>query len=302
MPFSTKSFSFRVLNIDKDIVSERRRKDMKKRFVFIVSFILVVGFSTQALAQFTPEELADRAKWEKLLQDANIVGQEQLGGEEAVTKPWVLNMEADGVEFRAIWKNPMGRMKGFLESWKWEIAAYRLDKLLGLNMVPPTVEKRFEGNLGSCQLWIEDTFTLKTQQEDNIKKPSYKVFPWNRALFIQRAWDNLIYNTDRHQNQYLITQDWRMLLIDHSRSFATTRASTRRLIYDEKYVEGPFLMKELPRTLYENIKALTAEAIQGAVGDYLTAEEIDAVLLRRDLIIAWVDKRIKELGEDKVLY
>lgn len=74
------------------------------------------------------------------------------------------------------------------------------------------------------------------------------------------------------------------------------------MIYDEKFNEGPRLMKELPRTLYENIKTLTAEKIKGVVEDYLTDSEIEAVLLRRDLIVTWVEKRIKELGEDKVLY
>lgn len=275
---------------------------MRKKIIFIISIVLAVGFSTQAVAQFTPEELAEREKWEKLLQDADVVGQEQMGGKEAVTEPWVLELELDGVKFRAIWKNPLGRMKGFLESWKWEIAAYRIDKLLGLNMVPVTVEKRFRNDRGSCQLWIEDTFTLKDKEEKKLKTPSYKVFPWNRALFKQRAWDNLIYNEDRHQNQFLITLDWRMLLIDHSRSFATSKRSTKRMIYDEKFNEGPRLMKELPRTLYENIKTLTAEKIKGVVEDYLTDSEIEAVLLRRDLIVTWVEKRIKELGEDKVLY
>lgn len=275
---------------------------MRKKIIFIISIVLAVGFSTQAVAQFTPEELAEREKWEKLLQDADVVGQEQMGGKEAVTEPWVLDLELDGVKFRAIWKNPLGRMKGFLESWKWEIAAYRIDKLLGLNMVPVTVEKRFRNDRGSCQLWIEDTFTLKDKEEKKLKTPSYKVFPWNRALFKQRAWDNLIYNEDRHQNQFLITLDWRMLLIDHSRSFATSKRSTKRMIYDEKFNEGPRLMKELPRTLYENIKTLTAEKIKGVVEDYLTDSEIEAVLLRRDLIVIWMEKRIKELGEDKVLY
>lgn len=275
---------------------------MKNRIVFIIFFILVVGFSTQAVAQFTPEELAQRAKWEKLLQEAEVVGQEQMGGKEAVTEPWVLELEIDDIEFRAIWKNPLGRVKGFLESWKWEIAAYRIDKLIGLNMVPVTVEKRFQGDLGSCQLWIEDTDTLKKQKDEDIKKLSYQVYPWNLSLFKQRAWDNLIYNTDRHLNQYLVTQDWRMLLIDHSRSFATSKKSTKQLIYDEKYKEGPFLMKQLPRTLYENIKALTAEKIRSVVGDYLNEKEIEAVMLRKDLIVAWVEKRIEEMGEDKVLY
>ena len=275
---------------------------MKKGLLFVFFFILVVGFTSQAVAQFTEEELAEREKWEKMLQEAEVVGQTQLGGREAVTEPWVLDLEADGVKFRAIWKNPLGRVKGYLESWKWEIAAYRLDKLLGINMVPVTVEKRFQGDLGSCQLWIEDTFTLKDKEEKKMQTPSYKVFYWNRALYIQRAWDNLIFNEDRHQNQYLITQDWRMLLIDHSRSFATSKKSLKSLIFYEKYKEGPRLMKELPRTLYENIKGLTAENIRGAVGDYLTDAEINAVLARRDLVVAWVENYIKEMGEDKVLY
>lgn len=276
---------------------------MRKKIIFIISIILVIGFSTQAVAQFTTEELAGREKWEKLLKEADIVGQEQMKGSEAVTEPWVLDLEIDGIKFRAIWKNPLGRVKGFLESWKWEIAAYRIDKLLGLNMVPVTVERRFQGNLGSCQLWIEDTFTLKVKEQKKLKTPSYRVFNWNRALFKQRAWDNLIYNEDRHQNQFLITEgDWHMLLIDHSRSFATSKKSTTRLIYYEKYKEGPRLMKELPRTLYENIKTLTAAKIKGVVGEYLKDKEIEAVLLRRDLIVAWVEKRIEEMGEDKVLY
>ena len=264
--------------------------------------ILITGFVSQALAQFTPEELAEREKWEKLLETAEIVGQTQLGGDEAVTEPWVLDLEQDGIKFRAIWKNPLGRVKGFLESWKWEIAAYQLDKFLGFNVVPPTVEKRFRNDLGSCQLWIEDTFTLKHKEENDIKTPSYKIFPWNRALYIQRAWDNLLDNEDRHQNQFLITQDWRMLLIDHSRSFGTSKKQTTRLIYDEKFNEGPRLMKQLPRELYEKIKVLTAEQIKGAVGDYLTDQEIDGVMKRRDLVVAWVENYIKEMGEDQVLY
>jgi hypothetical protein len=61
-------------------------------------------------------------------------------------------------------------------------------------------------------------------------------------------------------------------------------------------------MKEIPRELYVNLKTLNQEAIQSVVGEYLTEEEIEAVLKRRDLIIAWLDKQIKKEGEDKVLY
>ena len=277
---------------------------MKKRLILFVAMVIVLGFSLQSIAQFTKEELAEREKWEEFLKTAEIVGQDQpFEKREAVTDPWVLTLEKDGVTNDAIWKDVAGRQKGFFESWKWEIAAYRLDKHLGLNMVPPTVERRFKGNRGSCQLWITTMMSLKKKFEEKIKTPSYKVFYWNRAFYKQRAFDNLIANDDRHQNQYLITEDWRMILIDHSRSFRTSKKFTKKLIYDEKNKEGPtFIMKELPRALYEKIKSLNAEVIKNAVGEYLTDKEIEAMLVRKDLIVKWVEDRIKKMGEDKVLY
>ncbi len=272
--------------------------------IWVPLFLLVLtGFLIQSFAQFTPEEIAEREKWEQFLTEAEITASDQPWGErEAVTRPFRLTLEKDGIVKQAIWKNCEGRMKGFMENWKWEIAAYRLNKYLGLDMVPPTVEKRFQGDRGSCQILVDYEISLKQKYEQNIKTPSYKLFYWNRALYLQRAFDNLIANEDRHQNQFLITKDWRMILIDHSRSFRTSKKFTKKLIYDEKYHEGPRLMKELPKPVVEKLKALTPEIIKDVVGEYLTDEEIEAVLMRRDLIIKWLDKRIKKLGEDKVLY
>ena len=61
-------------------------------------------------------------------------------------------------------------------------------------------------------------------------------------------------------------------------------------------------MKELPRAFIERLKSLNFELIRDIVGEYLTDKEINAVLLRRDLILKVIDERIKKLGEDKVLY
>ena len=193
-------------------------------------------------------------------------------------------------------------MQGFIENWRWEIAAYRLDKYLELNMVPPTVERRFQGNRGSCQLWVKSEMDLRKKEREKMKVPSYKIFSYNRAIYLQRAFDNLICNEARHQGNVLITEDWRLILIDHSRSFRTDKKFTGKLIYDEEYEEGPRLMKELPRAFLEKIKSLNFERIKDIVGEYLTDNEIEAVLMRRDLIIKWLDNRIKIVGEDKVLY
>jgi len=276
---------------------------MRYKTPLFLFFVLLIAFSLPASAQFTSEETAEFEKWERFLEEAEIIEEDQPWGEkEAVTKPWLLTLEKDGITKQAVWKNAQGRMGGFIENWKWEIAAYQLSKALGLDMVPPTVEKRLHANRGSCQLFIDHMMTLKQRVEDDVKMPSYKVFNWNRALYLQRAFDNLIANEDRHQNQYLILEDWRMVLIDHSRSFRISKKFTTKLIYNEKYREGKRLMRELPRTFVEKLKTLDFASVKEAVGEYLTDKEIEAVLLRRDLILDWLKIFIEKQGEDKVLY
>jgi hypothetical protein len=193
-------------------------------------------------------------------------------------------------------------MGGFWEGWQYEIAAYRVDKLFGLGMVPPTVERRLDGNRGSCQYWVDDCISLRDKEDKRLKTPPIKVFGWNRATYLQRFFDNLIANEDRHKNQILITPDWRMILIDHSRSFRTSGKFTKSLLFSAKSGEGPMLMSELPRALVEKLKALDGAALRAAVGDTLSDEEIRAVLVRKDLILAEIDRLIRVNGEAKVLY
>ena len=275
-----------------------------KKGVLVLLAVVGLGFGSSLLAQFTAEEIAAFDKWEDFLRTAKVVAQVQLTGTLAVTSPWELTLEKDGVQRKALWKNVFGeRIRGFKETWKGEIAAYRLSRVLGLNMVPPTVEREFRGDRGSAQLWVDHWLTMEDVRNKKLNPPGPKVNAFFRDLFLQRAFDNLIYNIDRHLRNYLIMQDWRMILIDHSRTFGTGKKASTDLIYDEKYKEGPnFIMAELPRPFYDGLKALTAESVRTAVGEYLTDEEIAATLARRDLIIAWLDKRIKELGETKVLY
>ena len=276
---------------------------MKKALgVFLA--VVCLGAGSAVFGQLTLAEQGDYDKWEDFLKTAKVVSQEQLTGAEAVTSPWVLILEKDGVQHKALWKNVLGeRIGGFKETWKGEVAAYRLSRYLGLHMVPATVEREFQGDRGSCQIWVDSWNTMETIRKKKLNPAGIKANSFFRCLFLQRAFDNLISNEDRHQRNYLIMEDWRMILIDHSRSFRTTKKFTTKLIYDEKYKEGPnFIMAELPRTYVDAMKALTPEIIRTVVGEYLTDEEIAATMARRDLIIAWLDKRIAELGEIKVLY
>ncbi len=254
-----------------------------------------------AFAQFTPDELARRGQWEAYLRDADLTGSSQMKGSEAVTSPWKLTLKLGDVTGYGLWKNPEGRMGGFVEGWEYEVAAYLLDKHLGLGMVPPTIERRFRENRGSLQLWIPDCITLKQKEAKAARVPPARLQQWNRATYLQRAWDNLIANDDRHSNQILITADWRMILIDHSRSFRSSKKYFARLIYGEKGKEGVKLMSELPRAFVEKLKALSFDVVRGVVGPYLTDAEITAVLIRRDLILTEIDRLVRKNGEG-VLY
>jgi hypothetical protein len=279
---------------------------MKRRTLWVVGLAFVLVLAAQAYAQFTPEEVAEWPKWEEYLKTANIIGQEQLSGPGAVTNPWKLTLEKDNLKHLAIWKNAKGLMQGYVEGWDNEIAAYRIDQLLGLNMIPPTIERRFREDRGSLQLWADSMMSYDKYNHEKAKgktkMPSYKVFWFDRAVYLMRAFDNLISNEDRHANNILLTNDWRIILIDHSRSFRTSKKFTEQLIYTEKHPEGPKLMKELPRAFVDKLKGLTLESIRGALGEYLTDEQIRATLKRRDLILKEIDRLVKLNGLENTIY
>lgn len=61
-------------------------------------------------------------------------------------------------------------------------------------------------------------------------------------------------------------------------------------------------MRMLPRSFVEKLKLLDFDLIKQIVGEYLTRTETEAVLLRRDLIVAEIARLIAIHGEDDVLY
>jgi len=272
--------------------------------VSILMSLLALGLGRQALAQFTASEVAERPKWEEFLATAEIVKWEDIG--EGVTKPVKLFLKKGDVESKGVWKNPSGIQGGFLEGWQYEIAAYRIDKLLGLNMVPPTVEREFQGKKGSLQLWVTTKYSLLMMMEQHISIPEEFRESTDKMKYIVRFFDCLIANDDRTQQNLRYTEDWRTIVIDHSRSFRSSKEYVRRLVYGRngiKSAEGRVIMfRRVPRALVDKVRALDENKIHQAVGPYLTEEEIKAVMARQKLLLDEIAFMIKEQGEDKVLY
>jgi hypothetical protein len=257
------------------------------------------------LAQFRPEEIAERPAMEVFLRTAEIVKSEPVG--EGVTHPFRLTLKKDGREAKAFWKNPSGMMYGFLEGWQYEIAAYRLDALMGLNMIPVAVERDFKGKKGALSLWAENKYSLLKVMEQRIAIPQEYQERVEKGKWLTRAWDSLIANEDRTQQNVLYTEDWRTILIDHSRAFRSTKEFTERLMFGANGIKkteqgNPLLFRRLPRWFVEKLKGLSFESIRAAVGETLTDREIRSVLARRDLLLTEIDGMIRAQGEAAVLY
>lgn len=277
-----------------------------KRLVLIALTVLAAAAAPlTALAQFLPEEIAQRPAQEEFLRTAEIVKAEPIG--EGVTKPYKLTLRKDGVEAAAAWKNPKGLQQGYLEGWQYEIAAYRLDKLIGLNMIPPAVERDYNGQPGALVWWAKNKYSLLKVMENNIPIPAEAKTRVDDMKYLTRAWDSLVANEDRTQQNVLYTEDWRTIIFDHSRAFRSSGEFAKRLMFGRDGIKtmasgSPILFRRLPRWFVDRIKGLTFDSIRGAVGDTLTDAEIRAVLARRDLILKEVAQMIAEQGKAAVLY
>jgi hypothetical protein len=190
----------------------------------------------------------------------------------------------------ALKKVPPGRREGYWESYKSEIAAYKLDRLLELDMVPPTVERHVDGEYASVQLWVENTRMLKEIQALKVRDPD--VERWNRQLHRVQVFDDLVGNIDENAGNLLFDRAWNFVKIDHSRAF--TDAVT--LPFDLKET-----VKRIDRPFFERIKALDQATVKRELGNLLEGGALGALFRRRDMIVKAFADLVKKNGEDQVL-
>jgi hypothetical protein len=262
---------------------------------------LLVGLfsSLVSLAQFTPEELARRPQWEDFLSTAKIIKSERIG--EGVSKPRKLLLKKGDIEASAVWKRPRGLSAGISDKWEFEVAAYRLDKLLGLGLVPPTVGRRHRMSMGALQLWVPIPINELRIKDENLSIPQEKLDNYEKMRSLQRAFDSLIANSDRTLQNLRYTEDWRMILIDHSRAFRDTFPYLDTLLYGRDGMV-PQEFGALPRQFVAAVRSLDFDLVKEAVGGYLSNSEIKAILHRKDLFLQEIDDLIKAKGEEAVLY
>jgi len=273
---------------------------MKRLILVLVVAAVIFGSSDLSAFQLETKIVKQSSKWEVILKKGKIIRHENIG--EGITKPKRMYLQLGDIEASGCWKNPQGIQKGYKEDWEYEIAAYKLDRYFGMGMVPPTVERRFRGRRGSLQLWIDLEHSELERNRENIAIPEERQEHCEKMLYLARAFDSLIGNIDRTQQNIRWTKDWRLILIDHSRAFRTKRVYTDQLIYGQNGLRKSMGFDKLPRYFVQKIKTLTKDKIRRIVGEYLSYSEIEAVMLRKKLLISDIEELIKERGEAEVLY
>jgi hypothetical protein len=164
------------------------------------------------------------------------------------------------------------------DSYRHEIAAYRLDRALGLEMVPVSVVRNFRQE-GALMEWVSGSFT----EEKLRKRGDYSDTP--KSLIQQRAamrlFDALILNVYREESDQLITPgSWKLHLIDHSRAFGTSMRLPES--FDPSSAN-------LPASLLKNLENLKGTSLRILLEGLVNDRQILALLSRRDEIL----KRMK---------
>jgi hypothetical protein len=176
------------------------------------------------------------------------------------------NLPPGGPVARMSWKAlPPGIYRGFRESYKAEIAAYEMDKVLKLDMVPPTVERQLDGNTGAAQVWVENIVDLKKDGSPEEARRS----KWEEQLLRMAMFDDLIGVRDRNLGNMLRDASWQLVLIDHSRAFTASTDLPRKLT-------------KVDRALWDVMEQLTRAQLDTALKPWLDDDEIAAVIERRE--------------------
>jgi len=177
----------------------------------------------------------------------------------------------------------------FKDSYKYNVAGYRVAQLLGLN-VPMSVERVISGKESAVTWWVDD---VKMDEKERMKQKTLGPDPirTTKQIQIMRIFDELIQNRDRNQGNILWTSDFTMWLIDHTRAFRLGKTLLK-----------PEQLTRCDRGLLEKLRAMTSDSLAQAVGNSLTKGEQEALLARRDLIVKLYEDRIAKYTEAAVLF
>jgi hypothetical protein len=243
------------------------------------------GQATAPQAVSAKTWIGKEAQIEEYMRTAKIVRMESAP--RGVTKSQRAYVEPGGPVESMTWK-PLagGRTGGFRESYKAEIAAYQINRLLAIDMVPPKAEREIDGVKGAVIMWVGPVQSF-ADLGGVPKPPPARAGIWSRQLIRAKMFHNLIGDIDPNLGNWLVDPEWNLILVDHSRALTPTS----KLVHEMQHIDA---------ALWDRMKALNQQSLTEAVGQWLDSGEVRAIVSRRDEMQKAIDKLVRRNGDARV--
>jgi hypothetical protein len=271
---------------------------MRSKSVLVLLFLFPLSYLL-SLTDASADPGGRDLQMERFLLEARIVSVEKMI--RSTTYPMVLNLELDGTTGRAVFKYRDDRRASdgparsaaaehfAAHGYRHEVAAYRLDRLLSLEMVPVAVLRVVKTD-GALIQWIAEASSEKDLRERGERVSDSRLLRRQRA--VMNLFDALIQNPDRRESDQLVAPGTSKLhLIDHGRAFG---AST---VLPESFTGKP---ASLPRKLLDKLEQLDEPSLREQLGDLLIDAEFAVLLERRDAILMKIAADRRRYGDSKV--
>ena len=197
---------------------------------------VVSGQTATASADANALDVAAKAHF---LETAKVIRSRTIGT--GVTSPFRLTLTDGEVTHDAAFQSiderktaadfgARGMEINFVDSHHFNLAAYEIAGMVGLDgMMPVTVHRDWNGKQGTVTWWVDDAFDERTRLKEKRQAPNPVL--WSQQMHRMRVFAALVGDSDRNLGNVLITNDWKLWMIDFTRAF--------RLWSDLKYPGRP---------------------------------------------------------------
>ncbi len=271
--------------------------------MLITANALFIALAFQAASpQPTPDYglLLTGEQAEQFLRTAKVL-ELKIFGNRGVTRPRRAVLTDGDRELKAVFKDiddfeavkelEDATILNFRDSYRHEIAAYQLDLMLDLGIVPPCVRRRIGSDVGSLCMWVEGAITeWERKFEKKISPPDLEA--WNQQMHTIRLFLQLIDDMDyKNVSNLLVTPDFKIYKIDSSRAFS-----------QDSELRKERSLTRFSRSLLASLRRMDEHEVEARLHRYLNNAQIKALMARRDRILRLAEERIAAQGEEGVLY
>jgi hypothetical protein len=230
---------------------------------------------------------------ERFLREAVVLDREKVSREGLSVEIWEL--EGHGMKLRGVFKDveedPPTPERPEARRYQHEVAAFELDRLLDIGLVPVAVIREVDGRPGALRPLSEtalDLVSLREMQHLEKATPEEIVETVAQAYGLDvadleeqvvraRVLDGLMGNLGRADvDKLFIPAEGRVALVDQDEAFGLSTDLDPTLL-------DP--CRPLPADLRIYLMELDAEGLQEDLGAYIDPAQIDAILKRRDRVM-----------------